>query len=49
LERVEVLDVVRLLDRLFVTIESTDRRIGCGECGTRASIKDRDRVPGLAD
>jgi transposase len=48
LERVEVLDVVRVLDRLFVTIESTDRLLGCRACGTRASIKDRDRVE-LAD
>jgi len=48
LERVEVLDVVRLLDRLFVTIESTDRLMGCRVCGTRATIKDRDRVE-LAD
>ncbi len=48
LERVEVLDVVRLLDRLVVTVESTDRLMGCGACGTRASVKDRDRVE-LAD
>ncbi len=48
LERVEVLDVVRLLDRLFVTVESTDRLVGCRACGTRAAIKDRDRVE-LAD
>jgi transposase len=48
LERVEVLDVVRRFDRLFVTVESTDRLMGCGACGTRATIKDRDRVE-LAD
>ncbi|MBW3611559.1 MAG: transposase, partial [Actinobacteria bacterium] len=48
LERVEVLDVVRLLERLVVTVESTDRLMGCGACGTRATIKDRDRVE-LAD
>ncbi len=48
LERVEVLDVERLLDRLFVTIESTERLMGCRACGTRATIKDRDRVE-LAD
>ena len=48
LERVEVLDVVRRLDRLFVTVESTERLIGCGACGTRATIKERDRVE-LAD
>ena len=30
LERVEVLDVVRLLDRLIVTVESTDRLMGWG-------------------
>lgn len=48
LERVEVLDVERLLGRLFVTIESTDRLMGCSACGTKASVKDRDRVE-LAD
>ena len=48
LQRVEVLDVVRLLERLVVTVESTDRLMGCGACGTRTSIKDRDRVE-LAD
>jgi transposase len=44
LERVEVLDVVRRLDRLIVIIESTDRLMGCSACGTKATIKDRDRV-----
>jgi transposase len=48
LERVEVLDVVPHHDRLFVTVESTDRMMGCSACGTRATIKDRDRVE-LAD
>ncbi len=48
LERVEVLDVVRRADRLFVTVESIDRLMGCGACGTRATVKDRDRVE-LAD
>ncbi|MDP9424488.1 MAG: ISL3 family transposase [Actinomycetota bacterium] len=43
-----MLDVVRLFDRLLVTVESTDRLMGCEACGTRASIKDRDRVD-LAD
>ncbi len=48
LERVEVLDVVREGERLIVTIESTDRLVGCSACGTRARAKDRDRVS-LAD
>ncbi len=48
LERVEVLDVVRRADRLFVTVESIDRLMGCGACGTRATVKDWDRVE-LAD
>ncbi len=39
-----MLDVIRVLDRLFVTIESTDRLMGCRACGTRATIKDRGRV-----
>lgn len=41
LERVEVLDVVRLLERLVVTVESTERLMGCSACGTRATVKDR--------
>ncbi len=48
LERVEVLDVVRRLDRLVVTVESTERLMGCSACGTKAKVKDRDRVE-LAD
>ncbi len=48
LERVEVLDVVREGERLIVTVESTDRLVGCSACGTRARAKDRDRVS-LAD
>jgi transposase len=48
LDRGEVLDVVGLFDRLFVTVESTERLMGCRACGTRAAIKDRDRVE-LAD
>jgi transposase len=48
LERVEVLDVVREGERLIVTVESTDRLVGCLACGTRARAKDRDRVT-LAD
>jgi transposase len=48
LEGVEVLDVAREGGRLVVTIESSDRLVGCWACGTRASIKDRDRVE-LAD
>ncbi len=44
LDRVEVLDVVWRADRLVVTVQSTDRLMGCGACGTRATIKDRDRV-----
>jgi hypothetical protein len=46
LERVEVLIVVRHRDRLVVNVESTDRLMGCGACGTK--VKDRDRVE-LAD
>ena len=34
LERVEVLDVVGLLDRLFVTFESSGRFMGWSACGT---------------
>ncbi len=44
LERVEVLDVVRHHDHLVVTIESSERIMGCSACGTRARLKDRDRV-----
>ncbi len=39
---------MRRADRLFVTVESIDRLMGCGACGTRATVKDRDRVE-LAD
>jgi hypothetical protein len=38
LERVEVLNVVRHRDRLVVNVESTDRLMGCGACGTRAKV-----------
>ncbi len=48
LERVEVLNVVRHGDRIVVSVESTDRLMGCSACGTRAKVKDRDRVE-LAD
>ncbi len=39
LERVEVLDVVREADRLVLTIESSDRLVGCWACGTRARAR----------
>ena len=48
LELVEVLDVVRRHDHLVVTIQSSERIMGCSACGTRARLKDRDRVE-LAD
>ena len=48
LERVEVLNVVRHRDRIVVNVESSDRLMGCSACGTRAKVKDRDRVE-LAD
>jgi hypothetical protein len=38
LERVEMLNVVRLRDRFVVTVESTDRLMGCSACGTRAKV-----------
>lgn len=44
LEGVEILDVVRGGGALVVTVESTDRFMGCSGCGSRARVKDRDRV-----
>jgi len=44
LEDVDVLDVVESGGSLVVTVESTDRFMGCSGCGSRAQVKDRDRV-----
>ncbi len=49
LDRVAILEVARGADgRVHVAVETTERAVGCGACGARASLKGRRRVP-LAD
>ncbi|HXH59415.1 transposase family protein, partial [Iamia sp.] len=41
-----ILEVARGADgRVHVAVETTERAVGCGACGARASLKGRRRVP----